>query len=422
MSYRRLQDIDHEQVWHPFDLIKLPENILIEYGEGAWLWASDGKKYLDAISSWWVNLHGHAEPHLIKALTIQAQKLEHVIFAGFTHEPAIRFVERLLQLLPWHSRAFYSDNGSTSVEVALKMAFQYWYNQGLVKTKVIALEGAYHGDTFGAMSVGGRTAFNNPFNPFLFEVEFIPLPDGRNDHEVIELFRSKVAADDVAAFIYEPLVQGSAGMRMYAPETLDQLMAIAGQHNTFTIADEVMTGFGRTGKLFASEYCENKPDIMCLSKGITGGFMPLGMTTCTEKIYQAFLSDDVYKVFFHGHSYTGNPLACALANASLDLLLGSQCVRQRSMIAASHTAYIQSKKDSKHIYRSLGTILAIELVTIEGSSYFSSLRDQLYFAFLEKGILLRPLGNIIYMIPPYCVSERDLKFVYNTIDEVIAGL
>lgn len=415
MSHQQLQALDKAHVWHPFDLIKLEANVLIESGKGAWVYDHAGKAYLDAISSWWVNLHGHAHPELVEVLHKQAALLEHVIFAGFTHKPAIELASKLLPLIGQnHTRAFFSDNGSTAVEVAVKMAFQYWYNLKQQKTKIIAIEGAYHGDTFGAMSVGGKSPFNAPFAPFLFDVNYIPFPESE---ATVAKFKALALQNDVAAFIYEPLIQGSAGMRMYTPGTLDQLLSIAKEHQIICIADEVMTGFGRTGKLLASHYCENAPDIICLSKGITGGFMPLGLTTTTEEIHQAFVSEDVYKVFFHGHSYTGNPLACALACKSLELLVSESCQTQIAMITMSHQAFIQRNAASKHTFRTRGTILAIELHTGEQTSYFSNIRDRLYFYFLEKGIILRPLGNIIYILPPYCITEAELKLVYSAIED-----
>lgn len=415
MSHQQLQAIDKAHVWHPFDLIKLEANVLIESAKGAWVYDHEGKAYLDAISSWWVNLHGHAHPQLVEVLHKQAALLEHVIFAGFTHKPAIELTGKLLPLIGQnHTRAFFSDNGSTAVEVAIKMAFQYWYNLKQQKTKIIAIEGAYHGDTFGAMSVGGKSAFNAPFAPFLFDVDYIPFPDSQS---VVDKFTELASGNHVAAFIYEPLIQGSAGMRMYTPEILDQLLSIAKEHHIICIADEVMTGFGRTGKLFASHYCQNTPDIICLSKGITGGFMPLGLTTTKEEIYQAFVSEDVYKIFFHGHSYTGNPLACALACASLDILLNESCQQQIQMISNAHKAFIERHQTSKHTFRTRGTILAVELHIGGHSSYFSTIRDQLYFYFLEKGIILRPLGNIIYILPPYCITATELQLVYAAIED-----
>ncbi len=273
---------DKKNIWHPFTpLSDGPEPLMVESAGGVYLDLKDGRKIIDAISSWWVNLHGHSHPIIAQAIAEQAKKLEHVIFAGFTHESAILLAENLLSIFPKNqSKVFFSDNGSTAVEVAIKMAIQYWYNRGVKdRTKIIALEGAYHGDTFGSMSVGERGAFTNAFAPYLFRVDFIDFPGEENERIILSNFEKKVATNQVGIFIYEPLVQGAAGMRMYSPEILEQLISTAQKHDVICIADEVFTGFGRTGKLFASDYIEVKPDIMAVSKGITGGFMPLGVTS-----------------------------------------------------------------------------------------------------------------------------------------------
>lgn len=419
-----LEEKDKAYLWHPFTQMKGADTpIHIERGEGCYLFASDGKKYIDAVSSWWVNIHGHSHPYIAEKIYEQSTRLEHVIFAGFTHTPAILLAEKLLQIVPSHfSKVFYSDNGSTSVEVAIKMAVQYWYNKGETqRTKIIAFEEAYHGDTFGSMSVGGRNTFNAPFDPLLFEVYYIPLPTEENIEVCMAQLKQYADQNQVAAFIFEPLVQGAAGMRMYSPEHLDGLIAKAKDYHIICIADEVMTGFGRTGKNFAIEYLTTQPDIICLSKGITGGFMPLSVTMCTENIYQAFYADEVAKTFFHGHSYTANPIACAAALASLELLLSEKCQQQMSEIAQSHHQFlehIQGHPSIKDI-RVRGTIIALELKTKEGTSYFSSVRNGLYHFCVERGVLLRPLGNILYVMPPYCISKTDLEKVYQTIEEVL---
>ncbi len=415
---------DFEHVWHPYDTLKLPEQILIKSAEGIFLKTDDGREIIDAISSWWVNLHGHGNPTIADAIAAQARSLEHVIFAGFTHEPAINLADQILEELKCgHTKAFFSDNGSTAVEVALKMALQFWFNKGKNRTKIIAIEGAYHGDTFGAMSVGGRTKFNQPFEQFLFDVAYIPLPDQENFDEVVSNFTNLVASNDIAAFIYEPLVQGASGMRMYAPQHLDILISLAHKNDVLCIADEVMTGFYRTGKFVASQYCDNKPDIICLSKGITGGFMPLGLTTCLPNIYDAFVSDDPYKVFFHGHSYTGNPLACAAALASLSLLRLPDCLVNIQMIANEHDKFAKviQAKFPNHKIRHIGTILAIEIITNTPTSYFNELKEKLYFNFLKKNILLRPLGNVLYILPMYCITEQQLRIIYKVIIEELDG-
>jgi adenosylmethionine---8-amino-7-oxononanoate aminotransferase len=415
-----LLEKDRAFIWHPFTQIKDEyAPILIKKAQGCTLFAEGGKEYIDAISSWWVNIHGHAHPHIAQAIAHQAMELEQVIFARFTHEPAINLAEQLLMNLPTHfSKVFFSDNGSTSVEVALKMALQYFHNQGIThKTKVISFENAYHGDTFGAMSVSGKSAFNAPFNPLLFEVFSVPIPNENNFESLKNTFRKLIKEDNIAAFIFEPLVQGAAGMLMYEAEYLDELIAIAQQNNVICIADEVMTGFGRTGELFATDYLENKPDIMCLSKGITGGFLPLGVTICSKTIYDTFISEDISKTFFHGHSYTANPLACAAANASLDLLLSENCQEAIEEIGLLHSLFAEKLKAYKFVknVRQTGTILAFEFNTEGSNSYFNSIKDKAYNFFIENGILLRPLGNTIYIMPPYCITAKELNTVYSVI-------
>src|SRR6478735_9242198 len=312
---------DREVIWHPFTPQKnMSAPIPIVKGSASLLFAEDGSSYIDAISSWWVTLHGHGHPYIAEKIYRQALELEQVIFAGFTHEPAVRLAERLLPILPGKfSRIFYSDNGSTSTEVALKMSIQYWWNSGQTgRKKILAFRNSYHGDTFGAMSVSDRSIFTLAFHDLLFEVIFIDTPDADSIEELKNIIRQN--SSEIAAFIYEPLVQGAGGMKMYDAGLMNELLVTIKKAGIICIADEVMTGFGRTGKLFASEYLDEKPDIICLSKGLTGGTMALGVTACNEKIYKAYVSDDEMKTFFHGHSFTANPLACAAALASLDLL------------------------------------------------------------------------------------------------------
>lgn len=425
-DFNSLLQTDRDHVWHPFTPLQgVDDPLLVESAEGAILKTADGKEIIDAVSSWWVNLHGHSHPEIAKAVAEQAKTLEHVIFAGFTHKPAIQLAENLLSILPKkHTQIFYSDNGSTAVEVGLKMAMQYWYNKGMQKKKIIALDGAYHGDTFGAMSVGERGDFTKPFFDYLFEVEFIDFPSGTNDATVLEGFEKKLTNNDVAAFIFEPLVQGSSGMRMYPSPTLDKLLALAQKHHAISIADEVMTGFGRTGKHFACDYLFNKPDIVCLSKGLTGGTLALGATSCTEAIADAFKSEKLSKAFLHGHSYTANPIACAAANASFELLQRSGCQMAIERISAQQEAFAKKLAGKNGIKdsRSLGTIMAVEFNTDEDSSYMSEMRNQLYPYFLDRGVLLRPLGNLIYVLPPYTITNQQLQYVHNTIEGFISTL
>lgn len=414
---------DQSSVWHPFTAITHDsENIAIERAEGVWLYTTDGRRYMDAISSWWVNLHGHAHPYIAQRVAEQAARLEHVMFAGFTHQPAVELATRLLGHLPGqYSKVFYSDNGSTAVEVALKMAFQYWFNEDSPRKRVIALEDAYHGDTFGAMAVGGRGVFSEPFEPFLFDVDFIPAPIPGKETETLARLEHLLLKGDVASFIFEPLVQGTAGMQVYSAEVLDSMMALCRKHGVLTIADEVMTGFGRTGTFFATDQCTNRPDLICLSKGITGGFLPMGVTICTDAIYKAFwLRDDAkgrMRTFLHGHSYTANPMACAAAVASLVLLERDETWSNIARISARHVSFAIEAVNLKGVaaVRHKGVILAIEYGTSQHTGYFNNLRDRLYAHFMERGIVLRPLGNIIYILPPYCITDDELEQIYAAI-------
>ncbi|MDZ4845304.1 MAG: adenosylmethionine--8-amino-7-oxononanoate transaminase [Chitinophagales bacterium] len=438
----KLTERDKQYIWHPYTQAKTERSpIPVVKGKGAWLTDENGKKYLDAISSWWVNIHGHAHPYIAKKIAEQAKQLEQVIFAGFTHEPAVRLAERIVRLLPGdYAKVFYSDNGSTAVEVALKMAIQYWHNKGIQKTKIITFKDGYHGDTFGAMSASGRGIFTNPFTSLLFDVIHIEPPLPGKEKQSIEQLKAAIGSgrrqpipndsqpatrnSQTSCFLFEPLVLGAGGMLMYDAEPLDKMISICRKNNILTIADEVMTGFGRTGKLFATEYLENQPDIICLSKGITGGFMPLGLTVCTEEIYQAFYSDDRAKTFFHGHSYTANPLACAAANASLDLVEKKGFKQSLKRIQSRHVAFAKKLVRNPKIenVRTRGTILAFDLKTKDATSYLNKERARIYDFFIERGILLRPLGNTIYVMPPYCITENELAFVYAEISRFADSL
>jgi adenosylmethionine-8-amino-7-oxononanoate aminotransferase len=414
-----LIDLDRRNIWHPFTSLNATNPpILIERADGIYLYSSDGRKIIDAVSSWWVNLHGHSHPVIAKAVAEQAAILEHVIFAGFTHKPAIQLSQNILSILPKNqTKIFFSDNGSTAVEVGLKMAFQFWHNKGIEKKKVVAIQGAYHGDTFGSMAVGERGAFTEPFSKYLFDVEFIEFPTKENSITVVEQFKNIVKAGDVGAFVYEPLVQAAGGMRMYDASVLDALLDVAAIHNVVCVADEVFTGFGRTGKMFASDYLRNSPDIIALSKGLTGGTMALGVTSCNERIVDAFLSDEVYKTFFHGHSFTANPIACAAANASFELLTSEDCRKQLLQICQRQRDFSErvSRLYPKHPVRCLGTIVAIELAT-DSTSYFNKVRELILAYFLERNVLLRPLGNVIYVLPPYVIQDVELSEIHNHIE------
>lgn len=420
-----MEDNHNYPIWHPYTQMQTnPIPIEIEVAKGASLYAKDGRVFIDAVSSWWTNIHGHAHPYIAQKIAEQAIKLEQVIFAGFTHRPAIDLAHRLLEKLPYHHKIFYSDNGSTAVEVALKMALQFWLNRGTPRTKIIAFSDAYHGDTFGSMSVSARSVFNLPYNRLLFDVIFIDAPfAGQEEKSLTQL--QQVLQDNsgqIAAFIFEPLVLGSAGMKMYTAAALDQLLECCKTNHVITIADEVFTGFGRTGTFMAMDQCASKPDITCLSKGITGGFLPFAATTCTQAIYDAFLSAEKIKMLFHGHSYTGNPLGCAAALASLDLFEQEQTMQKVAQIAQAHLLFKTKISSHPAVFdvRQSGSILAIELQSTAASGYLNTISEKVTPFFLEKSILLRPLGNVIYVLPPYCVSPKELADVYAAIEAFLA--
>jgi len=413
-------DRDKQHVWHPFT----PQsgsapNVSIVRGEGALLFDADGNSYIDAISSWWVNIHGHCNPYITQKIKEQLDQLEHSIFSGYTHPKAIELAEKLKALLPHMDKVFYSDDGSTSVEVALKMAFQYWHNKGTPRTKVIAFENAYHGDTFGSMSVGARNVFSNAFSPFLFEVIHIPLPSLGKEQRSLDTMKDALSAE-VAAFIFEPVVQGAAGMKMYEHRSLDELLSLCRSAGVITIADEVMTGFGRTGGMFATDGCKIKPDIICLSKGLTGGFMPLGATLCTKEIYSAYETADRTKTFFHGHSYTANPLACAAGVANLELFETGKPMRDVHRITDHMRAEVDRFVGHPKInsVQTIGAIFAIELKSNE-EGYLATIGEKVAPFFHERGIIMRPLGNVIYVIPPYCITEEQLSQIFTAIEEFL---
>lgn len=418
---KSLSERDRAVIWHPYTQMQTaPAPVAIVKGEGALLTDEQGQTYIDATSSWWVNIHGHAHPHITKRLAEQAAVLHHSIFAGYTHEPAVELAERLLPVLPGRqARVFYSDNGSTAIEVALKMTIQYWQNKGTPRRRLLAFHDAYHGDTFGAMSVSARSVFTQAFDEYLFDVSFLDLPDAGNLPAL--LAEIDALAEDAAAFIFEPLILGSGGMLMYDAQAFDTLLAHCRSKGILLIADEVMTGFGRTGTNFAMEQVTTPPDMITLSKGLTGGTMAMGITTCTAEIYDAFLSADKTKTLFHGHSYTANPLTCAAALASLDLFLDPACAENRRRVAAQHTAFAETLAKAKHVknVRQTGTILAFEVDTGEADSYTNNLAGFLHAFFREQRVMLRPLGNTIYILPPYCITNGQLATVYAAILEML---
>lgn len=407
---------DRQHVWHPYTQHGAADPpIQIVRAEGAYLVDASGREILDAISSWWVTLHGHARPEIVNAIAKQAQTLEQVIFAGFTHEPAARLAEDLIQRAPVGlQRVFFSDDGSTAVEVAVKIALQYWVNRGEQRRTIVALENAYHGDTFGAMSVSARGLFTEPFAGLLFDVARLPDPV---DHDVVSGLEALIASRkrEIAAVIVEPMLMGAGGMRMWSAGALRGIRELTHAHGIPMIADEVLTGFGRTGPLFACEHAAVSPDLMCLSKGITGGFLPLGATLATNELFDSFKSKDRTKTLFHGHSYTANPIACAAGIASL-ALLDEDSVERRREIGWSHRAAATGLQliDGIRNVRVLGTVMALDLAARDGG-YLSKVGPALGRFALERGVLLRPLGDTVYILPPYCATDDDLARAYDVI-------
>jgi adenosylmethionine---8-amino-7-oxononanoate aminotransferase len=434
-----LLEEDRRLIWHPFTQEKTaPLPILIQRGAGAYLVDAKGKAYLDLISSWWVNLHGHGCPAIAEAIYAQALELEQVMFAGFTHEPAITLCRELAAILPPPlCKYFFSDNGSTAVEVALKIAYQFWWNQGEPQRRFfLSFEGAYHGDTFGAMSVGKTSGFHEAFQDFLFEVYTLPFPATWEGDETVAQREAAVLeqleallerqASHIAGMILEPLVQGASGMRCCRPVFLNQLMALLKAHGILILFDEVMTGFGRTGTTFAYEQLAHCPDILCLSKGLTGGFLPLALTVASETLYEAFLGDTFAKALAHGHSYTANPLGCAAAIASLKLLQSPQTQQQLAALTRVQRKGVQQLQEAAphrvHRVRSMGTIAAFEWRDPESGNGDSNgvTLQRLKQEALEAGFLIRPLGQTVYLIPPYCTPLKDLENVYGWLSRLAA--
>jgi len=418
-----LSERDKLYNWHPYTQHKTAKDFpAIVKGDGALLWDENNKEYIDAIASWWVNPFGHANKTIAEAIYKQLTTLEHVLFGGFTHKPAVLLAEKLIEILPSNQRKlFYSDNGSTAVEVAIKVAMQYFYNQKIKKTKIIAFEDAFHGDTFAAMAASGISFFTEAFQGSLLEVVRIPVPTEGNEEKIIQRLKELVETNEFAAFIFEPLVQGAAGMVMYSPNVLDTLITICKQGNVFTIADEVMTGFGKTGRIFATDYLEKKPDMMCLSKALTGGTIPMAITTFTEHIFEGFYDEDTNKALFHGHTFTANPTGCAAALASIELLQSKEIQASIELVNQMHLSFQEKIKKHPKVKttRVLGVIFALEIITDNQESYYGTLRNKLYDFFIENGIILRPVGNIVYILPPYIIAQRELEKVYKTIEKAL---
>ncbi|MGV3461485.1 MAG: adenosylmethionine--8-amino-7-oxononanoate transaminase [Flavobacterium sp.] len=411
---------DAAHLWHPYTQHKTaPAPIAIARAEGAKVWDTEGKEYIDAIASWWVNPYGHSNKYIADAIYRQLTTLEHVLFGGFTHEPAIVLAERLLPLLPTNQKKlFFSDNGSTAVEIAIKVALQYFYNKGEKRTKIIAFENAFHGDTFAAMAASGISFFTEAFRGSLIDVVRIPVPVAGKGGESIASLKTLAATGEYAAFIFEPLVQGAAGMVMYEPAPLDELIAICRENNIFTIADEVMTGFGKTGKHFACNYLTKQPDMICLSKALTAGTIPMAITTFTQQLFDGFYDDDVNKALFHGHTFTANPTGCAAALAGLDLLQSAEMQENISRINNMHYVFLEKVKHHPRVEnpRVCGVIMAFDVKRDGAESYYGNFRNKLYNFFIEKGVIMRPVGNTIYILPPYIITVQELTFIYDIVE------
>lgn len=417
LAVEKLSERDKKHLWHPLTQHKTsPEMLAIASAKGALLIDEEGKTYVDGISSWYTCMYGHCNPYILEKVADQMQRLDQVVFSGFTHEPAVRLSEELIKILPDNQeKLFFSDNGSTATEIGIKMALQYHFNKGEKRNVLLAFEEGFHGDTFGAMSVSGLSVYNGPFEDFFIEVERIPVPTKDNIGDILNQLEKRLKQNNIAGFIYEPLVQGAAAMKMHDADGLDKILALLQKHKVLTIADEVMTGFGKTGKYFASDHLQNKPDIMCLSKALTAGLVPMGLTTCTEEVYMAFYSDDVAKGLFHGHTYTANPLACTAALAALELLQTQEIQQKIEDITGWHQEFDKQIKNHPKVAktRQLGIIYALDLdVKMER---YGNLRNKLFNHFMDQGVFLRPLGNTIYILAPYVTTKDQMQHIYGAI-------
>ncbi len=415
---------DKKHIWHPLKQHQThPESLGIVKAKGCILTDENGNEYIDAISSWYTCMFGHCNDYITSRVSAQMQQLDQIMFSDFTHPPAVELSEKLIAILPENQvKIFFNDNGSTSVEAAIKMALQYYFNKQEKRTVFIAFENGFHGDTFGAMATSGLSVYNGPFEDFLMDVKRIPTPDGTNHEIILEQLQNIIQQNNIAGFVYEPLVQGAAGMKVHNTEGLNEILQFCKANNILTIADEVMTGFGKTGKNFASDYVTTKPDIICLSKALTGGLVPMGITSCTQKIYDAFLSSDIGKGFFHCHTYSANPIACAASIASIDLLTSDEIQQNIQEISLAHKSFNERIKKHPKVKttRQMGVIYALDIDT--NMERYGSLRDLLLKSFMAAGVFLRPLGSTIYIQPPYVISKEQLNKVYTTIEKVLDSL
>ncbi len=421
IALKNLSERDKKHIWHPLTQHQTAASpVGIVRAKGALLWDEGGNEYIDGIASWYTCMYGHSNDTITAAITNQMQQLDFVMFSGFTHEPAVQLSESLMQILPQNqAKIFFNDNGSTAIEAAIKMALQYHHNKGRKKATLIAFEDGFHGDTFGAMSASGLSSYNGPFEDFLLKVERIPTPQEDTIEQVLAQLDSIIANNDCAAFVFEPLAQGAAGMKFHSAKGLDMLIEKCQNAGIICIADEIMTGFGKTGKNFASDYLDNNPDIICLSKALTAGMFPLSITSCSQAIFDGFLSEEVHKGFFHAHTYSAHPLGCAAALASIHLLSSPEIIERRAYIEEAHKSFANTITEHPKVkeVRCLGVIIAIDL-NIEMERY-GNLRDQLYRFFMDRGVLLRPLGNTVYVLPPYVITNEQLEKVYHSIQEVL---
>ncbi len=407
-------------VWHPFTQHATePAFRKIIKTDGAYLLDETGRSVLDAISSWWVITHGHRHPKIMAAIRHASEQFDQIIFAEFTHEPAERLAKELVKLAPPNlAHVFYSDSGSTAVEVAVKMALGNYYNRNEPRSRIVVMEYSYHGDTIGTMSTGARGVFNAAYEPLLFQVDTIPFPSGR-EQETLDALERYCSNGDVAALLIEPLVLGAGGMKIYPAHLLSEFRRITRRYGTLLIADEVMTGWGRTGTLFACEQASITPDILCLSKGITGGALPLAATLSTSEIFDAHFSTDRSRTFFHSSSYTANPIACAAACANIEIWQTEPVAGRIETLAGWHSERLARFRDDPRFInlRQQGTIAALDLA-VEQTGYLSDAGPKIKAFFRERGVLLRPLGNVIYLMPPYCITPADLDIAYDAIDAV----
>ncbi|ADV48427.1 adenosylmethionine-8-amino-7-oxononanoateaminotransferase [Cellulophaga algicola DSM 14237] len=417
----KLSDRDKKHIWHPLTQHKLhPTMLAIIKAKGCILTDEEGKEYIDGISSWYTSAYGHCNDFIIERVYAQMQQLDQVVFSGFTHEPAIKLSEELIKILPPNQeKIFFSDNGSTATEIGIKMALQYHFNKGDKRTVLLAFENAFHGDTFGAMSVSGLSVYNGPFADFFIAVERVATPTKENISEVLEKLEKRLQKNDIAGFIYEPLIQGAAAMQMHDPEGLEKIITLLKKYGVITVADEVMTGFGKTGKYFASDHLAVKPDVICMSKALTAGMVPMAATSCTQQVYDAFYSADMSKGLFHGHTYTANPLACAAALAGIALLTSNEMQENIQRVIAAHKNFDLEIKSHPKVARTrqTGTIYALDLA-IEMERY-GDLRDKLMNHFMSQGVFLRPLGSTIYISAPYVITDEQLRKIYDSIKAVL---